>query len=160
MIIIEQESKSECFIEVHDQGFDSVGDKSKVEENDPKTKESISSQDSLKDFYDTLLDNNDTYFPSNYEDAESMLENRDADRTLSPVRVRNKPDQFGFSNLCAGTETYDHVGDLSLREALIGSEKEQWKMAINEEPLCFKDNDAWELSGAPQDGRVVQVSAT
>lgn len=162
VIIIEPESKSECQIQIQGKSFDSVADGSQsldpihVEESGQETSAETSGQDNTE-FLDTTLEGSDeSYLPSDYEDAECKLENVDMHHTPRPTRERKKPERFGFSNLCMNEETYDDAAGLSLSEALQGPEKEQWKEAMREELQCFKDNDAWELCEAPTDSRAVQ----
>lgn len=157
VIIMEKETKSECQVEVQEQNVDSVGDDvnaTKAEELEHRPNESTFSEDSSG-----TLPDDDVYFPSDdsYEDADSSPDDENAKCILSrPKRAIKKPERYGVSNLCVGSDVYDDAAGLSLREALNGPEKEQWEMAMKEEFQCFKDSDAWELSDAPEDSRVVQ----
>lgn len=143
VVIIEQESKSECQMEVSSQSFDSVG------EEEVSIDEPNSESDNTDSSQDTFLD-------ETYEPSDSEAEDVPQIRLQRPTRERKQPDRFTFSNFCAGETTYDDVTGLSLQDALAGPEKEQWKMAMAEELQSFKENDAWELSNPPQDVRVVQ----
>ncbi|CAH2227698.1 jg19222, partial [Pararge aegeria aegeria] len=100
--------------------------------------------------------NDKTYVPSDYEDSESILQRKNEDFMDRPRRTRKPPERYGMSNLCASAENCDDGAGLTLKEALIGPEKNQWMLAMQEELQCFKENDAWELCDSPQDGRVVQ----
>ncbi|CAG4978543.1 unnamed protein product [Colias eurytheme] len=145
VVIIEQESKSECQMEVSSQSFDSVGEEVKINELNSESENTDSSEDTFLDVVD------ETYKPSDSE-ADEVPQIR----SQRPTRERKQPDRFKFSNFCTGGTTYDDVTGLSLQDALAGPEKEQWKMAMAEELQSFKENDAWELSNPPQDVRVVQ----
>lgn len=146
VIIVEQESKSECQIEVSSQSCDSVGEEEvKMDEGNLESDDTSSSED-------TFLDVND----ETYQPSDSEPEDVPEIRSQRPTRVRKQPDRFYISNFCAGENTYDDVTGLSLQDALAGPEKEQWRMAMAEELESFKENEAWELSNPPQDGRVVQ----
>lgn len=151
VIIIEKESKSENLIEVQGQNVDSVGDSQEPDDTEQCEIEPVSSRDESS-FMDSFQDNDETYVPSDYEDADSEKESPQC----RPNRERKIPERYGLSNLCVDGETYDDAAGLCLHDALNGPEKEQWELAIKEELQCFKDNDAWELSDAPKDGRVVQ----
>lgn len=65
-------------------------------------------------------------------------------------------DFHGFSNLCIHNDTYDGAAELTLQEALTGSERDKWKTAMKDELQCFEDNEAWELVDTPQNGKIVK----
>lgn len=130
--------------ECNEESLDSVGD--------------ISSDDLEDTMIESYNDKSDvTYIPSEYEDAEST-ELGESEHDKRAVRLRKKPERFGYSNMCADStvEAWDDAGDLTLQEALAGPEKEQWLSAIREELDCFSENDAWELVDAPSAGTVVK----
>lgn len=68
-------------------------------------------------------------------------------------RVRRAPDRFGFSNMCVVDFTSEQI---SLQDALKGSEKEQWCSAMQQELKSFSDNDTWEVVDRPNKGTVVK----
>ena len=72
-----------------------------------------------------------------------------------PARQRQKPERYGYSNMCTESGNID-VSEISLKEALQGPEKEQWSQAVKEELQCFDDNEAWELADAPDSGTIVK----
>lgn len=67
------------------------------------------------------------------------------------VRERNKPDRFGYSNVCVGTDT-DPCGDqlITYKEALNGQESKEWRRAMHEELKSFEENEAWEVVDRPK----------
>lgn len=130
--------------ECNEESLDSVGDTSLEEAED--------------NMIESYVDNSDvTYIPSEYEDAEST-ELGDSEHEKRSVRIRKKPERYGYSNMCAdiGVKVLDDASDLTVQEALAGPEKEQWLSAIREELDCFSENDAWELVDAPDSGAVVK----
>ncbi|GBP42186.1 Retrovirus-related Pol polyprotein from transposon TNT 1-94 [Eumeta japonica] len=121
----------------------------------------ISSGDLEDNMDETYIDKSDvTYRPSEYESASSS-ESRESEHDEKPVRLRKKPERYGYSNMCADSnveawEDANDAGDLTVQEALEGPEKELWLSAIREELKCFSENDAWELVDAPSAGTVVK----
>ncbi|KAL0860012.1 hypothetical protein ABMA27_010327 [Loxostege sticticalis] len=74
-------------------------------------------------------------------------------------RISKRPDRYGFSNVCVGQTSEMSASDISLDEALNGSESEQWKLAMEREFKAFSDNDAWELVDVPPNSTIVQCFA-
>ncbi|KAJ8714429.1 hypothetical protein PYW07_002654 [Mythimna separata] len=88
VIIIEQESKSECWMEVSPKSFDSVGEEEvKIDEPNSESDNTDSSEDTFLDVVD------ETYKPSDSE-AEDIPQIR----SPRPTRERKQPDRFKFSN--------------------------------------------------------------
>lgn len=50
----------------------------------------------------------------------------------------------------------DSTMELTLEEALKGSERDQWLQAVREELKCFEENCAWEVVDVPKSGTIVQ----
>lgn len=110
--------------------------------------------------------NDKTYVPDNsssdtddsFVDTSSLspeernLISRQCDINLPEKRVRRKPDFYQNANMCV--EVSD--GEISLSEAMSGSEKDQWQNAMKEELKSFRDNDSWELVDRPKEGTVVK----
>ncbi|CAH2100879.1 unnamed protein product [Euphydryas editha] len=127
--------------ECNEERLDSVGD--------------ISSGDLEDTMIERYVDKSDvTLTPSKYEDAVSG----ESEHGERPVRLRKKPERYGYSNMCANStvEPWDDACDLTLHEALAGPEREQWLSAIREELDCFSENDAWELVDVPSPSAVVK----
>lgn len=103
-------------------------------------------------------DDDDTFLPCEVTNSsDSSLEQNDTvEWRRQPVRNRKKPDRYGFSHACGIIQDEDISGELVLREALNGPEREQWLAAIGDELQCFEDNGAWELVDPPKNGTIVQ----
>lgn len=79
------------------------------------------------------------------------------DMPISSKRNRRKPDRYGISNLCMQQTDTNFNGDqLSLEEAMNGSESEDWCLAIEQELKSFEENEAWEVVDRPEQGTIVQ----
>ncbi|KAH9641210.1 hypothetical protein HF086_004597 [Spodoptera exigua] len=74
-------------------------------------------EDTLNESYSDTSDI--TYVPSEYENAESN-ESGESEHEERAVRLRKKPDRYGYSNMCAvpDVKAWDDAGDLTLQEAL------------------------------------------
>lgn len=142
VIVMEDEKSPDVNIPISERGetSDSVGDT-----NDEDTS---SEEQTLME--ETSSNSDDTYIPSDYEDAHDSPEKR-----VRSVRIRTKPEWYGMSNICTPEEVFDDASGLSLEEALQGAEKNQWLLAVKEELQCFKDNNAWELVDMPTDNKTV-----
>lgn len=99
---------------------------------------------------ESTTDSDDTYLPTDYEDANSSPELRERSS-----RNRKKPERYGMSNICMPEEVFDDACGLTIEEALQGPEKDQWLLAVKQELQCFKDNNAWEVVDEPKDGGTV-----
>lgn len=108
------------------------------------------------DSYKSVMDSKDeTYVPSESDSSQISANGADSVVDTLPPRKRQKPQRYGFSNMCIQNNTLD-TSELSLEEALQGPEKENWLQAIREELQCFNENKAWELVDAPDKGTIVK----
>lgn len=124
-----------------------VPDTPSVGEAEKMSESSLSHENSIVN-----TDSDSSYVPSEYEDVEESVEIVSNTRQ---GRVRRQPDRYGFSSQHPHEKLHE-AGELTLQEALTGSEKEFWEKAVKEELQCFTDNQAWELVDAPSSGCVVQ----
>lgn len=102
---------------------------------------------------ETSVDLDETYTPS-FQDEESLESEEDMLLRTLPKRHRQPPDRFGYM---VTQECNKPVSDeLSLEEALEGSEKEHWEQAIKEELKSFEDNKAWDIVDIPVSANIVK----
>lgn len=101
-------------------------------------------------FLETSDNSDDTYVPSDYEDAFNSPEQH-----VIPSRIRKKPERYGMSNMCISQDVFDDANGLCIEEALQGVEKEQWLQALKDELKCFEENHAWELVDMPKNNETV-----
>lgn len=135
MIITEQQQQQASSSDQTDH-TDSDNDSTYVEEVD-------TTQTSSDEFYDSI----------------PVKELKDIAESVQPekvVRLRKKPDRYGFSNMCVDLND-DLFGDqITYEEALNGSESHEWCKAMDEELKSFKENEAWEVVERPAQATVVK----
>lgn len=122
---------------------DSVNSSDNENQNDKTYIPDISSSESDDSFVDTL---------SMSPEAKNIA-SRQFDVNLPEKRVRRKPDYYHNNvNMCVDMSG----GQISLDEAMSGSEKDQWQCAMKDELKSFRDSDSWEVVDRPQDSTVVK----
>lgn len=105
--------------------------------------EESSASSTSEEFHDTIL--------------LEKLKNITTITELQPeVRKRKKSDRFGFSNMCVNADFNLYGDQITYKEAVSGSESQEWNIAVAEELKAFKENQAWEVVDKPDHATVVK----
>lgn len=115
--------------------------------------ESLNADDSGELYVPCENDTLDSSESSTTDSEDSIILNN-VNMTSGPRR-RQQPDRYGFASGCIEDDNM-FTGEISLQEALVGPEKAQWLMAVQDELLSFEKNSAWELVDVPVNGTIVQ----
>lgn len=142
-IVIEDSTQLERSTEAEsDQDGENHSDLEEENQNDKTYVPESSVSDSEDSFVDSM--------PMSPESEDIVSKN--SDLNLPEKRVRRKPDFYQYANMCV--EMSDE--QISLREAMSGSEKDQWEDAMKQELKSFQDCDSWEIVDRPSGGTVVK----
>lgn len=119
-------------------------------EADSETEYSPDNEVTQETFYEA--DGDETYIPETSSTSSSpMTEPEDLDTRNRPRRERRQPDWYNPTGLLAATDS-----ELTIKEALSGSESVQWRQAMDEEWESFQKNEVFELVDAPKGATIVQ----